>query len=46
MQEQYEIEKDIYLNCWIVWLRLSKNAQLDIYHSKTKKGCKQWLSTL
>ena len=43
---KYSIEKDIYLNCWIVWERISKNAQNDIYHGKTKKECKKWLSTL
>jgi hypothetical protein len=40
---KYVIEKDIYLGCWVVWERLSKNAELDIYHGRTKRVCKEWL---
>lgn len=38
-----EIEKDKYLNSWVVWLKLSNNAKLQIHNEKTKKGCKEWV---
>lgn len=42
---KFNIEKDIYLNCWVVW-EVHKNYSIDRLHAKTKKECKQWLSTL
>ena len=45
MQEQYKIEKDKYLDCWIVW-EVHKNYSIDRFHAKTKKECKQWLCIL
>ena len=41
----YKIEKDIYLNCWIVWEK-HQNYSIDRYHAKTKRECKKWVSTL
>lgn len=38
----FEIKKDIYINKWIVW-EVHKNYQIDRFHAKTKKECKEWL---
>lgn len=38
-----KIEKDVYLGCWVVW-EIHNNYSIDIYHAKTKKECKEWLS--
>lgn len=38
----YEIEKDKYLNCWIVW-EVHTNYKIDKFQGKTKKECKEWL---
>lgn len=40
----FKIEKDIYLNCWIVW-ETFQNYSIDRFHAKTKRECKKWLST-
>lgn len=42
---KYEIIKDKYLNCWIVW-EVHKNYSIDRLHGKTKRECKKWLSIL
>lgn len=39
---KYEIEKDKYLNCWIVW-ESHTNYKIDRLHSNTKKECKEWI---
>jgi hypothetical protein len=41
--ESIKIEKDKYINCWIVW-EVHPNYMIDRYHAKTKKECKRWLS--
>lgn len=41
---KYKIEKDKYLGVWIVW-EVHTNYSIDKYHGKTKRECKQWLST-
>jgi len=41
----YQIEKDVYLNCYIVW-EVHNNYKVDVKHGKTKKECKQWLKSL
>lgn len=43
--ENYNIEKDKILNCWIVWEK-HPNYSVDIYHGKLKRDCKQWLEGL
>lgn len=40
--ENYNIEKDKILNCWIVW-EVHSNYMVDIYHGRLKRDCKQWL---
>ena len=35
------IEKDIYLNKWVVWL-IKKNLQIMVYQGTSKKECKRW----
>lgn len=37
-----EIEKDKYLNCWIVW-ECHQNYRVDIFHAKTKKECVEYV---
>lgn len=37
----YLIEKDMILNCYIVW-EVHKNHKIDKLHG-TKKECKQWI---
>lgn len=39
------IEKDNILKCWIVW-EVHRNYKIDRFHSKTKKGCKEWLKAI
>lgn len=39
---KYEIEKDPYLNCYIVW-EVHPNYKIDRYHAKLKKDCKKWV---
>lgn len=41
---KFNIEKDKYLNAWIVW-EVHKNYSIDRYHGRTKRECKKWLST-
>ena len=41
---KFNIEKDKYLNTWIVW-EVHTNYSIDRYHARTKKECKKWLST-
>lgn len=41
---KYIILKDKILNCYIVW-EIYTNYKIDIYHGKTKKGCKEWLKS-
>jgi hypothetical protein len=41
--ETIKIEKDKYLNCWVVW-EIHNNYSIDRYHAKTKRECKRWLS--
>lgn len=43
---KFDIKKDKYLNCWIVWLKFGISSWLDICHKKTKKECKEWLKTI
>lgn len=38
----FEIEKDIYINKWVVW-EVHKNYKIDRFQAKTKKACKEWL---
>lgn len=38
-----KIEKDLYMGCWVVW-EVHNNYSIDIYHAKTKRECKRWLS--
>ena len=38
----YEIKKDPYLNCYIVW-ECHNNYMIDMYHGRLKRECKQWL---
>lgn len=40
---KYEIEKDIYLNCWIVW-ESHRNYKIDRFHATTKRECKKWIN--
>lgn len=42
---KYNIEKDKYLNKWIVW-EVYENYSIDRLHAKTKKECKEWLKTI
>ena len=37
-----EIEKDKYINRWIVW-ECHKNYKIDRFHGKTKKECKEFI---
>jgi hypothetical protein len=39
---KFEILKDKYLNCWIVW-EVHRNYSIDRYRARTKKECKEWL---
>lgn len=41
---KYETKKDKYLGVWIVW-EVHTNYSVDRFHGKTKRECKQWLST-
>lgn len=40
---KYEIEKDKYLECWIVW-EIHPNYKVDVHQDKTKEACKKWLN--
>ena len=40
---KYEILKDDALGCWVVW-EIHKNIRIDIYHAKTRKECRLWLT--
>lgn len=40
----FEIEKDKYLECWIVW-ECHKNYKIDRFQAKTKKECKEWIGS-
>ena len=39
---KYRIEKDSYLDCWIVW-EVHLNYCIDIFHGKTKKECREFI---
>lgn len=39
---KFIIEKDIYVNKWIVW-EVRRNVKIDRYWGHTKKECQQWL---
>jgi len=36
------IEKDKYLNMWVVWL-INGNLHIDVFKNKYKKACKEWV---
>lgn len=36
------IEKDIYLNKWVVWF-IQGSLYTQVYCSKYKKDCKEWV---
>lgn len=40
-----EIEKDKYLNCWIVW-ECHRNYKIDRFHGKTKEECEKQLKKI
>lgn len=41
----FEIVKDDILKCWIVW-EVHRNIKIDVFHARTKKECKQWISNI
>ena len=42
---KYEIEKDPYLNMYVVW-EVHTNYKVEVYRNKLKKECKKWLETV
>ena len=42
MLSRYKIEKDKFLNCYIVW-EVHRNYLVDVFRSKLKRDCKMWL---
>lgn len=42
---KYEIEKDKYLNKWVVWFVVG-SGKFDIYHGATKKECTKWVKEI
>ena len=43
--KMYKIEKDKYLDCYIVW-EIHTNYIIDIFRSKLKKDCKNFIKEL
>lgn len=39
---KYRIEKDSYLDCYIVW-EIHLNYAIDLYHGKTEKECREFI---
>ena len=39
---KYEIEKDPYLNCYVIW-EVHNNYKIDRYRAKLKRDCKKYL---
>ena len=42
MKNDYVIEKDKILNCWIIW-EVHRNYKIDRFWGKTKRECKEWI---
>lgn len=42
---KFRIEKDDYVNCYIVW-EIHTNYAIDIFHGKTIKACKEFIKEL